>query len=225
QIGEAHVGRLEVKGSAVVGRRNESKGDVLVQSAEEQKIDSGEIEPGLGDRALDGSTRRIAGNKVDRLMIGTLQMPLGRGSDRNRPIRRILPDWGVSIVPELVSVVAEFLSEAIELGPGCVTRRTREGVFSREGRNDGLVEAGLHQLSIVARHGTVIGSRIRKSHRDRGVSPDVVVGAVTRRTEASGRGRSESQCAQYESCGDTGATDESGPPCAPACGGVHQEPL
>ena len=125
QIVEAHERRLETDGSAVFDGRDEAEGDILVQRPDEQQVDSRKIEALLSDRSFDGTARRIATHGVDRLMRGALEMPLRCGSDRRRPIGRILPHRSVSIVPELVAVVPESLSEAIELGPGRVARRAR----------------------------------------------------------------------------------------------------
>ena len=97
-----------------------------MQRPDEQQVHSGQIESVLRDRSLDGAAGWIAADGVDRLMRRAFQMPLGRGSDGGRPIGRGLPDGSVSVVTELVAVIAEFLPEAIELGPCGVTGGTRE---------------------------------------------------------------------------------------------------
>src|ERR1700752_2030500 len=74
-------------------------------------------------------------NIVYNLIIRTLPMPLRSDSDRNRKIGRIARNRRIALVHHLIAVVAEHLTEVIELGPADMTRRARQSVLSSERRN------------------------------------------------------------------------------------------
>src|SRR5258708_13356583 len=55
-------------------------------------------------------------------------------AEGHRPVRRLLKNGGVAIVPHLVAVVLEGLPEGAELRPSLLTGRARHPVLPREGR-------------------------------------------------------------------------------------------
>ena len=77
------------------------------------------------DCAICESAGWISRNSVNRLVVCSLEMPIWGDPKRNRKIRRMLIDRAVAIVSQLVSIIAESLTEVIQFRPCRVTGRTR----------------------------------------------------------------------------------------------------
>src|ERR1700719_2680439 len=59
-------------------------------------------------------------------------MPVRRDAERHRPVRRLLENGGIAIVPHLVSVVFKLLPKRAQLRPRLMARGTWHAIFSCE---------------------------------------------------------------------------------------------
>src|SRR6202790_4121913 len=112
-------------------RKEGQKRNVLFQRSAGVEVETAQIETVGGDLLLASvGTRR----SIDRNLVCAFPMPLRRDPESYRPVRRILPDWGIPIVHQLITVVFEFLSEIVEHRPSLVTGRASQSIFSGECR-------------------------------------------------------------------------------------------
>src|SRR5438874_196000 len=65
---------------------------------------------------------------------GALKMPVRRDSHCHRPKLRPQPDGSILLVPQLIALVLEFLTEAVQLGPSFMAGGARQPVFAGEYR-------------------------------------------------------------------------------------------
>src|SRR5262249_33788814 len=127
QVVKTHVSRLKVEGSGLIGRWHQKERDVLLQRTASQNIEPAEVESGLGEPGY------TAGG-IGRDLVRALPAPEWRDTQCDRPVGRVLPNWRILVVHQLVAVVFEFLAEKIEHGPGLMTGGTTQTVLAGKGR-------------------------------------------------------------------------------------------
>src|SRR6266436_7034439 len=115
--------------SSAVGGGNHEERNVFVQRAGGQDVQAGEVEP-VRRNALH--TRR---GLIDQHFVCIFPMPVGGHAEADRPIRWLVENRSVFIVPELVTVVLEDLSEVIELGPSFMASGTGQSELTCERRD------------------------------------------------------------------------------------------
>src|SRR5439155_25909813 len=90
--------------------------------------------------SIDGLLAAWSG--IHRSAPGALKMPVRRDSHCHRPKLRPLPDGSILLVPQLIALVLEFLTEAVQLGPGFMAGGTRHPVFAGEHRYGERIRRG-----------------------------------------------------------------------------------
>src|SRR5580704_1443101 len=73
-----------------------------------------------------------AGWSVNQRAVLALSVPNGCDAERHRPIRRLLVDRSVAIVPQLIAVILECLPERAKHRPGKMACRARHSILARE---------------------------------------------------------------------------------------------
>ena len=128
---DSNVGRLKTyrTGHAIDGR-HQQEGNVFGERSPRQDVDAREIEA----RGVYGSLNRAIA-RLHRLMSGAFIVPVRSNAHGHRPVRRVHPDRRIAIVVELIAVVFEVLSEAIQLRPCFVTCGAGQPILSGEGRD------------------------------------------------------------------------------------------
>src|SRR5882724_6129323 len=61
-------------------------------------------------------------------------MPVGGNTHGNWPVCGLLPDGRIPVISQLIPVVLKSLPEGIQFGPGFVTSRAWQAIFSGECR-------------------------------------------------------------------------------------------
>src|SRR6266446_8194903 len=135
EVAESDVRGFKCEDGIVSSSRHQQEADVLCQRSGGQNVHTGKIKPVGREPPFDRATGR---GIADVRAVHTLAMPLRCHAKGHRPIRRLLEDGSVAIIPHLVAVVLERLTKVVQLGPGFVTGRTRHAVLpckSRDGMN------------------------------------------------------------------------------------------
>src|ERR1035437_245923 len=128
-IQPSHDG-FKMKGGGGIGGREHVEGKVFLQRAAGVEVEAAEIETRRSDPLL----YLAAAAAVDGLFALADSMPDGNDAERDRPVSRILPDWRVAIIHELVAVVFELLAEEIQHGPAFMTGGATQAVLPGESR-------------------------------------------------------------------------------------------
>src|ERR1700691_1621101 len=95
--------------------------EVLLQCAAGVEIETAEVEAGRRELGFGGATSpdyvTAAVILIDLDAVGANAMPDRSDAERDWPVSRILPDWGIAIVHQVVAVIFDFLAKVIEHGP------------------------------------------------------------------------------------------------------------
>src|SRR5437667_11414118 len=129
EVVQAHVSRFKSYGAgADINRGYKKEGDVVGQGTAGENVDACKIKP----RSIDGLLAARSG--IHRSAPGALKMPVRCNSHCHRPKLRPLPDGSILLVPQLIALVPEFLTEAVQLGQSFMSGGARKPVFAGEHR-------------------------------------------------------------------------------------------
>src|SRR5438876_850700 len=129
EVVQAHVGRFKSYGAgADINRGYKKEGDVVGQGTAGENVDACKIKP----RSIDSLFTAWSG--IHGSAPGALKMPVRRDSHCHRPKLRPQPDGSILLVPQLIALVLEFLTEAVQLGPSFMAGGARQPVFAGEYR-------------------------------------------------------------------------------------------
>src|SRR6202043_101885 len=83
----------------------------------------------------------VSRNRVNRLVVCSLEMPIRSDPKRDREIRGMLIDRTVAIISQLVSIIPKGLAEVVQSRPRVVAGQTRKAIFpSKRGNSSHFMQ-------------------------------------------------------------------------------------
>ena len=96
-----------MKGSRGISGRQHGKGDVFVESPRSPDVQSAKIKAVSRDILIDLPKRRVARDRIHHLVAAAFSVPLRCDPKSDGPVTRVLPDWGILFVSQLIASVPE----------------------------------------------------------------------------------------------------------------------
>src|SRR6267378_2298096 len=106
-----------MKGSRGISGWQHGKGDAFVKSPRSPDVQSAKIKAVSRDVLKGLPERRVARNRVHHLVAAAFPVPFWCDAKSDGPVARVLPDWRILLISQLIASVPERDPKVIKFWP------------------------------------------------------------------------------------------------------------